>query len=164
MFKRILVPLDGSRFSSSAMRYAIGIARRFDAQIILIEAVKPVTPSPSSDTSEATMVPMVTEVAVQAALLEEKRHLTRAKQYLQRRVRDVTQRGIKCSYRISMEEPADSILKICRKEGVELIVMSTHGKGGLKRAILGSVADEVARKSRVPVMLIRQAKQRKRKK
>ena len=160
MFKRILVPLDGSRFSSSAMRYAIGIARRFDAQIILIEAVKPVTPSPSSEASEATMVPVVTEVAVQAARLEEKRHLTRAKQYLQRKVRDVTKRGIKCSYRIAMEEPAYSILKTCRKEGVELIVMSTHGKGGLKRAILGSVADEVARKSRVPVMLIRQGIQR----
>jgi len=156
MFKRILVPLDGSRFSSSALRYAIGIAQRFNAQIILIEAVKPVTPSAVPAEAEATTVPVVTEVAVQAARLEEKRSVTKTKRYLQRKVRDVTKRGIKCSYRIEMENPAESILKTCRKEGVKLIIMSTHGKGGLKRAILGSVADEVTRKSRVPVMLIRQ--------
>ena len=60
-----------------------------------------------------------------------------------------------------MGTPAKSIIEFCQKEGVDLVVMTTHGRNGLKRAFVGSIADEVIRESGVPVLVIRPQRRRK---
>lgn len=158
MFKRILVPLDGSRFSSTALKYAVDIGQRYDADIILMQAVVPATPAAVPATPEGTMSTVVVAVTVEAARLEDGRNIAKAKRYLQRKTREVAGKGLKCSYRLQKGDPGKSILRLCRAEGADVIVMSSHGKGGLKRAFMGSVSDEVVRQSRVPVLIIRPAR------
>ena len=147
MFERILVPLDGSRFGSMAVSYAVEIAERFGAEVILMSAAVP-TP----------VEPVGVGITVRTARLEDRRHFRRATRYLQRKALGVRKQGIACSHHVVMGQPVRSILQTCRRRGADLIVMATHGRGGLKRAVLGSVADQVARESRTPVLLVQRGR------
>jgi universal stress protein A len=92
---------------------------------------------------------------MEVATAEDKRNASLAKQYLSRKTRELRSRGIKASYQAVIGEPADTIMKLARRKKSDLIIMSSHGKGGLKRAILGSVTDEVIRKAGKPVLVVR---------
>jgi len=156
MFKKILVPLDGSRFASRAIKYSIEIAQRFDAEIILIQVNKPTTPLTASDGLRTGMQsPTATKVAVQMALDEDKRNVSKAKRYLSRKVRELKGKKLACSYHVTIGNPAESIILYARKKKIDLIIMTSHGKSGIVRAVMGSVADEVVRNAGKPVLVIR---------
>jgi len=156
MFKRILVPLDGSRFGARALRYAAEVAQRFGAEVILTQAVVPEKLVSTTAGVAAGMGSIAaTEIAAQAALEEDKRNVARAKRYLSGKVRGIRSQGIEGSYKVVVGDPAQSIMGFSKKESIDLVVMTTHGKSGLKRAIMGSVADAVIRESGKPVLVIR---------
>ncbi len=156
MFKKILVPLDGSRFSSRALRYATDVAQRFSAEIILLQVVQPITPVPSSlGEVPAVESPAAIEIAMNTVLIEEKKKVASAKRYLSGKVRSMKSKDIKASYKVVVGDPPRSIMSFSKKEHIDLIVMTTHGKTGLRRAIMGSVADVVIRESGKPVLVIR---------
>jgi nucleotide-binding universal stress UspA family protein len=67
------------------------------------------------------------------------------------------------SYFTVLGEPAKAIIKFCQEESVDLVVMTTSGKSGLKRAFLGSVADEVIREPGIPMLAIRPMRRGKKK-
>lgn len=162
MFKKILVPLDGSRLSAKALPYAIEVAKQFKSEVILMQVVTPATPVvPISSEMGMVTSPLATQTAVQIAQAEDKRNALRAQRYLKAKMRQVTNNGIEASYHISIGSPAKSILDYCRKNKVDLVVMTTSGRSGLKRAILGSVADKVIRDPRYPVLVIRPQARRK---
>jgi nucleotide-binding universal stress UspA family protein len=162
MFKRILVPLDGSRFGSRALDYAYEVAHRFGAEIVLLQVVKPATPVPTTTGASPGIVSQsAVELAAQAALEEDKRNTTHAKRYLSGKARGIRSRDIKASYQVVAGDPAQSIISSAQKELADLIVMTTHGKSGLKRALMGSVADVVIRGSGKPVLVIRPQTKRK---
>lgn len=154
MFKRLLVPLDGSRFGSRALRYATEVAQRFGAEVILIRVIRPTTPVIAAGT-HGVASPAESEIAVQAALEANKRNAARAKRYLRDKVRAIRSRHTKASYQVAIGDPAQSIMEFSKKENIDLVVMTTHGKSGLKRAIMGSIADVVIRESGKPVLVIR---------
>jgi nucleotide-binding universal stress UspA family protein len=154
MFKRLLVPLDGSRFGSRALRYATEVAQRFGAEVILIRVIRPTTPVIAAG-AHGVASPAESEIAVQAALEADKRNAARAKRYLRDKVRSIRSRHTKASYQVAIGDPAQSIMEFSKKENIDLVVMTTHGKSGLKRAIMGSIADVVIRKSGKPVLVIR---------
>jgi nucleotide-binding universal stress UspA family protein len=154
MFKRLLVPLDGSRFGSRALRYATEVAQRFGAEVILIRVIRPTTPVISAGTY-GVVSPAESEIAVQAALEADKRNAARAKRYLRAKVRAIRSRHTKASYQIAIGDPSKSIIEFSTKENIDLVVMTTHGKSGLKRAVMGSIADVVIRESGKPVLVIR---------
>ncbi|RLC63000.1 MAG: hypothetical protein DRI01_05930 [Chloroflexi bacterium] len=160
MFKRILVPLDGSRFGSRALRYATAIAQHFDAEVILIRVIRHTTPMIAAE-AHGVASPAESEIAVQAALEADKQNVARAKRYLRDKVRAIKSRHIKASYQVTIGEPAQSIMQFSKKENISLIVMTTHGKSGLKRAVMGSIADVVIRESGKPVLVIRPQTSRK---
>lgn len=162
MFKRILVPLDGSRFSGQALPYASDIAKRYQAKLIIVRVVPPATVVPSSTATEIGVDPVAARIAVQSARIQDRIHVMRARKYLQQKLRAITRQGIEGSYHIAMGEPGKSIIRYSAEKSVDLIVMMTSGKGGLKRAILGSVADEVTRKAGVPVLLVPKQRRRRR--
>jgi nucleotide-binding universal stress UspA family protein len=145
MFKRLLVPLDGSGFGSRALRYADTIAKQFGAEVILLQVVIQARPL----TTEGGV-----DLAMQIALEEDKRNFARARRYLSTKVRGIKSHGIEAEYKVVIGEPAESIMQFSQKEHVDLVIMTTHGKSGLKRAILGSVADSVIRESGKPVLVI----------
>jgi len=160
MFKRLLVPLDGSRFGSRALRYATEVALRFEAQVILIRVIRPATPVIATG-AQNVVSPAESEIAVQAALEADKRNTARAKRYLRGKIRAIRSRNIKASYQVAIGNPAQSIIEFSKKEKISLIVMTTHGKSGLKRAVIGSIADVVIRESGKPVLVIRPQTSRK---
>lgn len=162
MFKKIMVPLDGSRLSSKAIRYASEVAQGFNADIILIQVVPPTIPVPTTTgVAPGIESPAAVEIAMQTALMEEKKKITNAKRYLSGKARGIRPQNIKVSYNVIVGDPSSSIMLFSNKEKIDLIVMTTHGKSGLKRAIMGSVADKVIRESGKPVLVIRAKKNNK---
>lgn len=156
MFKKILVPLDGSRFASRAIKYAVEIARKFNSEIVLMQVEKPTTPITAVDGPQpGIQSPAAVKAAVQIALDEDKRNLSKARNYLSRKARELKGKKIACSYQANIGDPAESIILCARKMKIDLIIMTSHGKGGIVRAVMGSVADKVVRNSGKPVLVIR---------
>jgi len=151
MFKKILVPLDGSRFSSHALRYAIDIIKHYKARLILVRAIEPAVPISTAASSIGIESPSSVRAAMEAAETQDRLNNRRAGQYMRKKLHEVTSQGIDANCHVVTGDPYESI----KKEKVDLVVMTTHGKSGFKRAILGSVADKVVRDSRVPVLVIR---------
>jgi nucleotide-binding universal stress UspA family protein len=94
-----------------------------------------------------------TRTAIQIAQDEDKRNISKAKRYLQRKLREIKKQNIDISCDVLFGHPALLIIGFARKHDMDLIVMTSHGKGGLKRAFMGSVADEVVRESGKPVLV-----------
>ena len=164
MFKRILAPLDGSRLSGQALSYAIDIAKRYQSKLIVIRVVPPATVVPSSTATEIGIDPAAARIAVQSARIQDRSNVERARKYLQQKLRTITGQGIEGAYHIAVGEPGKAIVRHSAEVKADLIVMMTSGKGGLKRAILGSVADEVSRKAGTPVLLMPKRRRRRRRK
>ncbi len=158
MFKRIMVPLDGSRESTRALKLAGGLARAYGAEVLLLRVVPPHPVSISSVTPESVGGPVATELALESARLKERKDAAAAGRYLQAKLRQLRAKGIKADRRVLVGLPGQSIIRAARNEGVDLIVMTSRGRGGFKRAILGSTSDEVVRKAGVPVLVVPQKK------
>lgn len=77
---------------------------------------------------------------------------------LEARVGDLRQRGIKASWRAQVGVPFEEIVRVATEERADMIVMGTHGRSGLNRALLGSVAERVIRLAPCPVLTVRQPK------
>jgi nucleotide-binding universal stress UspA family protein len=156
MLRRILVPLDGSCASEQALPYAVELAKKFDAEMLLLRVVRPSYPvSPVGPSGTGIVSPHTNELIVKSARQEESEALTGADRYLRKQAQQLTRLDIACTHEVMLGKPAESIIEFCEKESIDLVVMATSGKGGLKRAILGSVADKVARASGFPVLLVR---------
>jgi nucleotide-binding universal stress UspA family protein len=154
MFKRLLVPLDGSTFAARALPYAAEVAQRFGAEVILVQVIKPTTAVVGAG-APVGVSPAAAEIAMQAARDADKRNAARARGYLGGKVRAIKSRHIQSSYHVLLGEAGRSITEFSEKENIDLVVMTTSGKSGLKRALMGSVADVVIRESGKPVLVIR---------
>jgi nucleotide-binding universal stress UspA family protein len=131
MSKHILVPLDGSSFGEAALRPALAIARRTRARVTLVSVQD-----------------------LRAASATELRYEARAA-YLERIRRECGPMEGSVGVTVGCGHPADQILALAESSGADLIVMSTHGRGGVSRLWLGSVADQCLRHAHVPLLLTR---------
>jgi nucleotide-binding universal stress UspA family protein len=143
MIESILVPLDGSIFAEHAMPAAIDLARRNGATLHLVRVHQPpILPSPDA--------PVIVDAAWTEALrTEEQAYIERIAE------QEIAPTGLQFVQRLVDGFPADALSDYARAEGIDLIVMTTHGRGGFSRFWLGSVADALVRQSRTPVLLIR---------
>ena len=156
MFKRILVPLDGSQPSEQAIPYAIEMAKRFDAEVTLLR-VAPVTRLTSSELSSQGN-PLEAELLISQARRRDKLRETKAGQYIQGKLGEIQAQGVSGSSQIAVGDPSKAILDFCRNENIDLVVMTTSGKSGIRRALIGSVADTLIRETRIPVLVVRPGK------
>lgn len=140
MFKKILVPLDGSALAEKALQHATEVTKAHGASLMLLRAV------PLKFYEEP-----VTE-AEQEAIRTIK---GRAGTYLADVAERLKKQGIDAKTEVTDGDPAQVILDVARGEECDLIVMTTHGFSGLERFIWGSVTDKVAKASNVPLLLIR---------
>lgn len=154
MFKRIMVPLDGSRSSTRALRFAAGLAQSYAAKVLLLQVVSSPTLAIPMTSHEAIMTPAGAELAVQVARRQEKKDTASANRYLQTKLRQLRARGVTASKWVMIGPAGTSIVETARSEKVDLIVMTSRGRGGLRRAIGGSVTDKVIRHAGVPVLVI----------
>jgi len=150
MFEKILVCLDGSELAEQIMPYATEEAIRFQGRLVLLQVVsEPVVFSPGIP--GAAPVPIQTDTMVE----ETKRALNKAKDYLEKLAAPLRKRGIQVETVVVLGRAGEAILSYAHTNGVDLITIATHGYGGLRRAIFGSVADQVLRGSGLPILLIR---------
>ena len=154
MFERIIVPLDGSRLSAQAIPYASEVGKRFDAEIILVRVLPPVGLSiVSQDTGAESAA--ATDIIAQEARMKDVDNASNAKRYLMNWAQSLKTQGVKVSFQVTIGTPAKSIMELAVAQQASLIVMMSHGRGWFKRAIMGSVADEILSKSLTPVLIIR---------
>jgi nucleotide-binding universal stress UspA family protein len=143
--ERVLVPLDGSELAEEALPRAREIASACVAPITLLRAV-PMDWILSSDTLgiESEVSPQLLEVIEQDA-----------KGYLDKAAEDLRAAGFEVETVFApYSHPAEDIARLAEQAAGTLVVMTTHGRSGLGRTILGSVADRVIRSSGAPVLLV----------
>ncbi|MCK5577186.1 MAG: universal stress protein [Dehalococcoidales bacterium] len=130
MYSKVLVPLDGSKFSEKALSYARGLFRRLQvAEVIILHVYDP------GD-----------------------RNLTLMRQAYVSQAATVIKSGdgmIKATGEVVAGNPSEEILRYADKHDIDLIIMATHGRSGINRWAMGSVAYKVLRASNVPVWLVR---------
>lgn len=142
MYQKILVPLDGSPLAEQVLPYVEGVAKCMNSELILLRV--PVEPFYDN---------FVAEPAANALTARDSH--TGAVGYLENVALPLRLNGFKVSVVVERGDVTyQTILDIAKLRGADLIAMSTHGRGGLARLVLGSVADEVLRRSPVPVLLI----------
>ena len=144
MFKRILVPLDGSQRAERALPVAARVARASQGTVVLIQVVSiPIEYGPPL--APATYTPAMLEAAEAGA-----------KSYLDSVVQSSVLAGIPTETHVPTGTPALTILQSIATRNTDMVVMSSHGRTGIARWMLGSVAQHVARHSPVPVFVLRE--------
>lgn len=133
--KRILCPIDFSDFNHAANEYASILAKSTGARLIYLHAVLPEVPYGS--------------YAYIDMEVEEKKALMRLQEILP------TIEGVEASYVVQFGLPSEQIVAYTREHPIDLIVMGTHGRTGLRRVLMGSVAEAVVRNARCPVLAIK---------
>ena len=147
MYRNILVPLDSSETAARGLREAIGLAQGLKARLVLLHVVDGVAlmVDMSATFSSAEMLTALQrEGSDLLALAREK--ATAADVESDSSLREIQGGGV-----------ADAIVDEARLRHCDLIVMGTHGRRGLRHLVLGSDAEEVVRRSAVPVLLVRDA-------
>jgi nucleotide-binding universal stress UspA family protein len=142
MYKRALVPLDGSPMAESIIPFLTEIAGPLDMSITLLRVLEPIT-TVATDFGEPVVV-------------DDLRARTRdAEEYLAPLAAMLRARGIDVSWCVRRGRPDAEILEAAREASADLIAMSTHGRSGVGRLLFGSVAEQVLRHADVPVFMMR---------
>jgi nucleotide-binding universal stress UspA family protein len=144
MFERILVPLDGSVRAELVLSQVGRILRREDAEILLLRVVDIPQPIGGVEIAGGLDIPALRQQAREDA-----------QNYLHDMAQRFAGKADKVHGRVAEGPAAQTILDSARKEGVTMIAMSTHGRSGVARWTIGSVAEKVARACDVPLLLVR---------
>jgi nucleotide-binding universal stress UspA family protein len=147
MYKRALVPLDGSPVAESIIPFLVQIAGPLDMSVVLVRVLEPITPIVGDGT--------------QPVVVDDLPARTRdAEEYLAPLAATLRAYGIAASWAIRRGRPDREIIAAARDAGADLIAMSTHGRSGLGRLLFGSVAEQVLRSADVPVFMMRETEAR----
>ena len=149
MYKKILVPLDGSKLAECALPYAEALAKGCDAEeVILVSVTERVQGYRVFDDSTQLRGQRLIREAVG-------KKQEQAQRYLDRIAKAMKARGISVDTEVLLGDPAEEIVIYSKHPGCDLIVMSSHGRTGISRWTHGSVADRVFRGSPVPALIVR---------
>ena len=151
MYEHILVPVDGSALSETALPHAQALAQKLGASILLLRVAN-VSATIMAATGPDTG--MVAPDLIEEVIEDQEED---AKTYLERIGKELKDAGCQVTWEVVEGTPAPAIVDTARKNNCDLIALATHGRTGLVRAVLGSVADAVVRESHLPVLLIRPA-------
>lgn len=138
MINRILVPLDGSKLAEQALSAARGLATTTGCEVVLLTAIARMerwanAETPTWEDEEEAM----------------------ASGYLDTLARELSDAGLKVTTRVAWGRPSDMIRQIADEASADLIVMTTHGRSGIARWLIGSVADNLLRTANRPLLLVR---------
>jgi nucleotide-binding universal stress UspA family protein len=143
---KILHPTDFSECATQAEAVAIDLARKLDAELVLVQVL--------------VEAPLYSEGFISRRQVQTVYDAQRkwSEETLEARAAQLRQSGIKTSWRVRMGAHYEEIVRTAEEEHAGMIVMGTHGRSGLNRALLGSVAERVTRLAPCPVLTVRQAK------
>lgn len=142
MYKKILVPLDGSEAAQKALGEAEKLAKIFDSEILLVQVVP--------------FMPIYGSPELVTPLIIDEKQKEAAHRYLASLVENLKQQGFRATLTVKtgQQVPAE-IIDVAKEKGVDLIVMSTHGRSGFTRWFVGSVALRVLTHAETPILLLR---------
>ena len=142
MYKKILVPLDGSPLAEKALDQAERLAKTFNSEIILFQVVH--------------FMPIYGSPELVAPLIVDERHKEFAEKYLGELVKAIEGRGLKAKAIVKTgQQVAVEIIDFAKENGVDLIAMCTRGRSGISRWVLGSTAIKVVTRAETPILLLR---------
>jgi nucleotide-binding universal stress UspA family protein len=155
MYKKIVVPLDGSKLAECVLPHVESIARGCGTEeVILVSVTERIIGSGERKVIEPTeplpgLVPVVRMPVVVGKMQKQ------ADRYLNRIAKRLNKKGLKVRTEVLLGDPAHEIAEFAEEDSDDLIIMASHGKSGLGRWTHGSVADRVFRVSTVPVLMVR---------
>jgi nucleotide-binding universal stress UspA family protein len=145
MYKKILVPLDGSELAKMALDQAEKLAKTFDGEIILFQVVP--------------FMPIYGSPELVTPLIVDEKQKEAAEKYLLNLGEELKKRGLRASATVRTgQQVAVEIIDFAKETGVDLIIMCTHGRSGISRWVMGSVALKVLTRAETPILLIRSKK------
>lgn len=142
--KKVLVPIDFSDYSKSALKYAVNFCKKFDAEIILIYVIEPVIYPPDFSMGQIA-IPSVN------AEWDE-----RAKQELEKLAKSDITKDARIKTIIKTGKPFIEVIETAGELDVDLIIIATHGHSGVEHILFGSTAEKVVRKAPCPVLTLRE--------
>jgi len=142
--RRILVPLDGSPLAEQALPEAVALAKAAGAELLLLQVIQPL-----DDRNQDLLFKNAEEA--QAAFREWQ---AGAVAYLQQLAASIQAEGVTCRCQPLLGDVVQTIIDTTENEGIDLLVMSTHGRSGLRRWVYGSVANKVLRGVACPLLVI----------
>jgi nucleotide-binding universal stress UspA family protein len=152
MYNKILVPLDGSKLSESAINHLRTIIEgNFKVEIIFLTVIESVSPQLFENLYGAPLGTISDIAQEESAEIRQK-----AKDYLDKIADSLKKEGFAVKTVVKKapiaQGPAETIIDYAKDNKVELIIMSTHGRSGISRWTLGSVTDKVIRHAGIPVL------------
>lgn len=148
MFKKVLIPTDGSALSAQAANAGVSFARSVGAEVVALYVGQPFAATIGFDGMAAAYA--ITDEDYEKASAEQ------AKKYLQAVVDRAETAGVKVSSEsVTNFNVADGIVEAASKHGCDLIFMGSHGRSGLSRLLLGSVTAKVLSLAHVAVLVYR---------
>lgn len=151
LIKKILVALDGSEPSDKALDYALDLAAKYSANLVLLSVVPHVIVPMVHPTIEVSTIPPVSVITYSEKLkAQHEKVLSEALKKAKK-----VQPNLKVSTKLVEGRPADKIVETAKKGNFDIIVMGSRGLGGIKEFLLGSVSDRVADKATCPVLIVK---------
>ena len=141
--RTILVPLDGSAFAERALPVAAALARKLGASLHLVSVHDPASGFIDPATAAVASVELDQEI------------WTAQEEYLDQQAGAAAGQGLTVVHELRTGEAAAELARYAEAGSIDLVVMTTHGRGGISRLWLGSVADRMARRSERPILLLR---------
>lgn len=142
MYKKILVPLDGSELAKKGLEEAEKLAQTFGSEIILFQVVP--------------FMPIYGSPELVTPLIVDEKQKEAAEKYLHTLTEELKEKGFKATFMVKTgQQVAVEIIDFAKESGAELIVMCTHGRSGISRWVLGSVTLKVLTRAETPILLIR---------
>jgi len=149
MYSRILITTDGSELSGKGLAEGLALAKALGSEVTVLNVSEPWTPIGVDVTGAA-----VTEYGLIDEF--EKAEEQEGKKILDAAAEKAKAAGVKAkTVYVARKYPADAIIEYVAENGIELVVMASHGRRGIGRVLLGSQTAEVATRSAVPVLVIR---------
>jgi nucleotide-binding universal stress UspA family protein len=153
MYERILVPLDGSKVGEAALPNVENLAFKLlpgtEVEVTLLQIISELTYDFVNQNDAAQLPYSASDL---------KKIETMSKRYLESIAAGLRSKGIKVNTLVTVGHAAEEIIKIAHETKADLIAMSSHGRSGLGRWALGSIADKVLHESNIPVLTVRAKK------
>ncbi|MBM2824633.1 MAG: UspA domain protein [Dehalococcoidales bacterium] len=148
MYKKIMVPLDGSKLAECVLPHVETIAKGCDVpEVLLVQVVEPIAIPYGRETAEIASMEQLKAFEIHNKVEAEK--------YLQEIVTQLSKAGVNARANVTFGKAAEALGEFTTRNEIDLIVIATHGRSGINRWVWGSVTDRLIRSVSVPVLIVR---------
>ena len=154
MYKKIMVPLDGSQLAECVLPHVEAFIKGFNiSDVLLVRGMEPV--NPDFRTLDNTFDGEIIRQVQEGWREKEKQREASVKDYLEKVAEHLTQKRTTVHTEVLIGNVAENLADYADSNDIDLIIMATHGHSGITRWVMGSMADKLFRSASVPVFMVR---------